>query len=69
MLEEQTVCNSLLLHLLLHQKVLLPIQAETTMTSSSPPPPTLSALSHFKVNNILLIQYHDLPFAHFNYIK
>lgn len=51
MLEEQSLCNSLLLHLLRHHKVLLSSEdaAASSSASSSPPPPTLSALSLFEV--------------------
>ncbi|XP_029377468.1 protein FAM13A-like isoform X2 [Echeneis naucrates] len=48
MIEEQTVCNGLLLHFLLHHKDLFPVSEENTVASPSPPPPTLSALSYFE---------------------
>lgn len=52
MLEEQSVCNALLLHLLRHHKILFLDPNEQQMTASiasTSPPPPLSVLSHFQV--------------------
>ncbi|XP_028324371.1 protein FAM13A-like isoform X2 [Gouania willdenowi] len=60
MLEEQSLCNDLLLHLLKHHHVLLPVQTQdTSVVSSSTRPPSLSSLSHSKVMSSSCVSEQD----------